>query len=131
LSTDLTPLENEMIIYYCWITAMLPSYQDGIIAGLARKGYMVGPASKDGAIATGASDTKPSVLFAVSVYKAEETNASNIYTDVIAVLNDMKARYYSVIISHSYEATWAGSNIKLPGKPPPIPPQDPSSKKLN
>lgn len=123
-----------MYIYYCWITAMLPSYQDGIIAGLARKGYMVGPASKDGTLATGIADNKPSCLFAISVYKAEETNASNIYTDVVNVLTDMKAKFYSVIVSHSYEAIWAGSNIKLPAKPnkpPPITPTDPSDKKLN
>lgn len=92
---------------------------------------MVGPAAKDGAIATGVGDNKPSVLFAVSVYKAEETSAGDIYTDVVAVLNDMKAKFYSVIISHSYEATWAGSNIKLPGKPPPPPSTEPTNKKLN
>ena len=112
---------------------MLPSYQDGIIAGMARKGYMVGPAAKDGEVATGIVEGRPSVLFAISVYKAEEINANKIYDDVVAVLTEMKASYYSIIISLSSEAIWAGSNFKLPTKkpPPPPPPTNPTDKKMN
>ena len=114
-----------MYIYYCWITALLPSYQDKIVAGLASRGYMVGPAAKDGKVAT-VTDNCPSVLFALSVYKEEETNVNKIYEDVVAVLDEMKAYYYSVVISLSHEATWVGSNFQIPEKnkavPPPLPP---------
>ena len=103
-----------MYIYYCWITALLPSYQDGIVAGLARKGYMVGPASKDGKVVESINKDSPSVLFALSVYKPTETNANKIYDDVMLVLQEMRAHYLSVIISLSSEAVWAGTNIKLP-----------------
>lgn len=119
-----------MYIYYCWITALLPSYQDGIISGLVNRGYMVGPAAKDGKVVTSV-ENNPAALFALSVYRAEETDVNKIYEDVVGVLSDMKARYYSVIISHSYEATWVGANFSLPIKntvvekvtatPPPLP----------
>jgi hypothetical protein len=120
-----------MYIYYCWVTALLPAYQDGIIAGLAKRGYMVGPAAKDGIVTVG-NESCPSVLIALSVYKAEETvNANVIYDDLLAILAEINARYYSVVISLSYEATWNGSNFSLPAKkkaePPPLPP----SKKSN
>lgn len=112
-----------MNIYYCWVTAMLPSYQDGIIAGMARKGYMVGPAAKDGSVAVVLSEDQPAVLFAISVYKATETSADQIYQDMVDVISEMGAHVYSVVISLSSEATWAGPNFKLPTKvsPPPIP----------
>ncbi len=104
-----------MYIYYCWITALMPSYQDGIIAGMVKRGYMVGPAAKDGKVTTSV-ENNPAALIAISVYRSEETTVSKIYDDVVAVLQEMKAYYYSVIISHSYDATWAGANFSLPLK---------------
>jgi hypothetical protein len=123
-------------IYYVWITALMPSYQDGIIAGLVKRGYMVGPAAKDGKVSVG-TDTTAATLFALSVYRTDaETDANKVYTDITEVLKDMKAYYYSVIVSHSYEATWIGSNFSLPAKkkadkvtPPPIPSVPPGTKK--
>lgn len=123
-----------MYIYYCWITALLPSYQDNIIAGLVRRGYMVGPAAKDGKVTTSV-ENNPAALIAISIYKAEDTDVNKIYEDVVGVLHDMKARYYSVIISHSYEATWVGANFSLPLKNSVVekssatPPTIPNSKK--
>ncbi len=114
-----------MYIYYCWITALLPSYQDRIVAGLASKGYMVGPAAKDGKVTT-SSEGCPAALLALSVYREEETNVQKIYDDVTAVLHEMGAYFYSVVISLSHEATWVGPNFQLPEKakavPPPLPP---------
>lgn len=123
-----------MYIYYCWITALLPNYQDKIIAALVKKGYMVGPAAKDGQVAI-SSEKSPSTLFALSLYKAEEITVNQIYEDVVNILQEMKAHYYSVVISHSYESTWGGSNFQLPlkqgvvEKAPPSPPTTPGGKK--
>jgi hypothetical protein len=118
-----------MYIYYCWVTALLPNYQDGIIAGMAKLGYMVGPAAKDGKIAL-VKENCPSVLIALSVYKAEEeVDANKIYKDIEAVLTDMNARYYSVIVSLSHEAAWVGSNFSIPVKKKVEPPPPPPSKK--
>jgi hypothetical protein len=121
-----------MYIYYCWITALVPSYQDKIIAGMVKRGYMVGPAAKDGKVVS-STENNPAALIAISVYRAEETDVNKIYNDMVGVLTEMKAYYYSVVISHSYEATWAGANFSLPLKkqgvvekasatPPPLPP---------
>jgi hypothetical protein len=113
-----------MYIYYVWISAILPNYQDGIVAGLARKGYMVGPSAKDGVVTIGHS---PAVLIALSVYKPEEINVNTIYNDVVEVLKGIKAYYYSVIISLSSEATWSSGNVIAAIKdaekstPPPVP----------
>ena len=92
---------------------------------------MVGPAAKDGKVSS-ITEGCPSVLIALSVYKAEESvAATSIYDDLIVVLSEMNARYYSVIVSLSHEATWVGSNFSIPAKkksePPPVPP--PSGKK--
>ena len=120
-----------MYIYYVWITALLPSYQDGIIAGLVRRGYMVGPAAKDGKVAS-ITEGCPAVLFALAIYKQEEeTNVNNIYKDVVAILDEIPARYYSVVISLSHEATWVGANFSLPAKGKTQPPPVPSGKKSN
>lgn len=115
-----------MYIYYVWVTALLPEYQDGIIAKLVQRGYMVGPAAKDGQVSS-KSEGCPSVLIALSVYKQEEeTDVKKVYEDVVSVLNEIPARYYSVVVSLSHEATWVGSNFTLPSKgkpqPPPVPP---------
>jgi hypothetical protein len=114
-------------IFYCWITALIPQYLDGIIAGMAKKGYMVGPASKDGKLLSGGSNS-PASLIAISVYKTSGVEIGTIYDDLAAVLLDMKAMYHSIVIAASYEATWIGSNIQLPTKtrkdPPPLPPGD-------
>ena len=115
-----------MYIYYCWVTALLPDYQDSIIAGLVRRGYMVGPAGKDGKVSS-VTPGCPSVLIALSVYKADDAvTATTIYNDMVAILTEINARYYSVIVSLSHEATWIGSNFSLPAKkksePPPVPP---------
>lgn len=115
-----------MYIYYVWITALLPSYQDKIVAGLVERGYMVGPASKDGQVAL-VTEGCPSALLALSVYKQEEeVDVKKIYEDVYEVLAAIPARYYSVVVSLSHEATWIGANFSLPAKkkanPPPVPP---------
>jgi hypothetical protein len=118
-----------MYIYYCWVTALLPDYQDSIIAGLVRRGYMVGPAAKDGKVAS-ITEGNPSVLFAFSVYKAEqEVTATAIYDDMVGILTEMNAKYYSVIVSLSHEATWIGSNFSIPAKKKVEPPPVPSGKK--
>jgi hypothetical protein len=121
-----------MNIHYCWITALIPQYQDGIIAGMAKKGYMIGPASKDGKLVSMGKDS-PSALISISVYSASVIEISKLFEDLTSVLQEMKALYHSIIIAASYEATWVGSNIhiesKLENDPSFLPPGDRS--KLN
>jgi hypothetical protein len=66
------------------------------------------------------------VLIALSVYKADaEVTPLQVYDDMVKVLTEMNAKYYSVVISLSHEASWGGPNFSIPLKkkaePPPIP----------
>lgn len=116
-----------MNIYYCWITALVPQYQDGIIAGMVKKGYMVGAAAKDGNV-TSHMDNRSAALIALNVYKIADGDipVTQVYDDLLAVLVEMKAFYHSIVVTAMGGATWVGSNIPLPVKekaqPPPLPP---------
>ncbi len=103
-----------MHVYYCFITAMLASYQDGIVAGMAKRGYMIGSASKNGKLVEGVWPDAPSVVIALGVYKPEETTAAEIYKDIDEVCRDMKTCVYSIVISYAHEAVWQGPNFLLP-----------------
>jgi hypothetical protein len=105
-----------MQLYYIFITAMLESYQDQIISGMVKKGYMIGPASKDGKIAIATKYKSPSVLLVLSVYRNKDYAGDKIYADIVLILTDIKAYYYSVIVSESADSIWGGSNIILPDK---------------
>lgn len=121
-----------MYIYYVWITALSSTYQDAIISRLVQRGYMVGPASKDGKVSL-VTEGCPAALIALSVYKQEEeVDVKKIYEDIYAILKEIPAKYYSVVVSLSHEATWIGANFTLAVKdkagPPPVPP---AGKKTN
>jgi hypothetical protein len=105
-----------MQIYYCWITALLPSYQDGIVSGLASKGYMVGPAAKNGKVIFSMKENDPACVIALSVYKPDDLDMAKLYDDIVAILTDMKAYCFSIVISLSTHCTWIGSNFELPPK---------------
>lgn len=128
------------VVYYCWITGMMPSYQDGIVAGLVRKGYMVGATSRDGNVTFINGEDEPATVFAIMVYRHSEANCEKVYEDVNLILNEMKALCYSIIVSPGFsEAIWMGPNFKLPPKEYEIvidvveeePPKPPPNRNLN
>jgi hypothetical protein len=105
-----------MTTYFCWITAVLSSYQDKIVAGMVNKGYMIGAAAKDGIVTLANKNTAPASLIGLAVYKLEEstaTSASKVYEDLSEILFEIKAYYYSVIVSASSDCTWAGANFNI------------------
>ena len=119
-----------MEMYFCWITVLLPAVQDDIIAGMVRKGYMIGPTSKDGKVISAPGDNPAGSVVAISVYKRTgSVTAKDIYDDLTQILDDAKGYYYSIIITASTEATWVGSNFQLPARKEAPPP--PLDKKLN
>ena len=101
-----------MYVFNVFITTLIPNYQDGIISGLAKKGYMVGPADKDGKmVADGGS---AGTLMALSVYKAEEIDCKKIHQDVGDVLHVEGARCYSLVVVLASDVAWSGPNFDLP-----------------
>lgn len=68
-------------------------------------------ASSDGKVNTDTYNSAP--LFALKISKNEATSAT-IYDDITAILLEMKAYYYSLIISEaSEEARWTSTNINF------------------
>lgn len=125
-----------MQIYFCWITVLLPEVQDDIISGMARKGYMVGPMSKDGKVISAPGANPAGSIVAISVYRQVNIpTAKMVYDDLVKILNDTHSYYYSVIVAAATEATWAGANFQLPARksaPPPLPEPTPvPDKNLN
>ena len=102
-----------MHVYYCWVTALIPDYQDGIVAGMAKKGYMIGPLSKDGVVLSPGQSS--SGLIALNVYHRENVDVEidKVYKDLSDVLDDMKARYFSIIVAQSTGCRWYGSNFDI------------------
>jgi hypothetical protein len=118
-----------MNIYHCWVTALLTSYQDPIVVGMVRKGYMIGPASKDGQVICATRSNAPSFLIALNVYKLvedSEINAQKVYEDLMDVLKNMNAYYYSIIVSLGVDSIWSAANfdINIKKEEPPPPPAD-------
>jgi hypothetical protein len=104
-------------IYYVWMTVLIPTYQDAIVAGLVKKGYMVGAACRDGQPSFTLPERSPSTLISLSIYKVngdDKITANDVYTDVAAALKEMNAKYFSVIISQAADAAWYGANFSLP-----------------
>lgn len=129
-----------MKLYFCWVTGMMASYQDGLIAGLVKKGYMVGAASSTGEVVFVNGEDEPAVLFALYIYRFTEVDSTRIYADVNDVLNEMKALCYSIIVTPAVAgAMWMGANFKLPPKEYAIvvdvveeePPKPPPNRNLN
>lgn len=115
-----------MRFYTCWITCMLESYQDTIVAELIKKGYTVGLAGV-GKVSVN-KPNQVSAVIALTVYKMGEENIliTKVYEEVSTILTDIKIYAFSLIISESSNATWAGSNIyiQVPQKISQLPPID-------
>ena len=105
-------------MYYCFITALLPSYQDDIITGLINKGYMVGPAARDSKVIAPSTERSAAHLIALSLYKKDgaECDINLVYDELLNILSDSKVHFFSIVITVACEASWVGANIRLPRK---------------
>lgn len=126
---------NVKVVYpgqfVAWVTCMLQEYEDRIIAGMVKKGYIISICSMDGKL----SHSSEGCPAAIISFRCDTTNekiaAKDIHTDLIAVLKEFKAMYYSVVVSALSDACWIGSNIALPKTTPPPIPQAPEPDKTN
>lgn len=97
--------------YIAWMTVLTPSYTDAIIAGLVKKGYSVAAtAAKGDVLITKESNVSAIISLKITSTK-ENSNSGSIYTDVMAVLNELKAYFYSVVVTPYVDCAWCGSNI--------------------
>ncbi len=123
-----------MNIYYCWITAVLSSYQDAIIAGMVHKGYMVGAASKNGVVIFASDHSAPSYLIALSVYKLvdpEKITSTDVYNDLNDVIKKIEAYCYSIVVSQAADCIWVGGNFDIDIKKELAELPPPSDKNMN
>ena len=100
-----------MKIYYAWITAMSADYQSGIIAGLVKRGYMVCAAAKDGKVIT--IDNSAAVLMGLAIYREEEFEIDELHLDIVKVLHEINAFYYSIIVALSTDCIWSSANFTI------------------
>lgn len=106
-------------IYYVFITALISSYEDMIIAALVKKGYQVSPLSETNQVTIGGDDYF-SALITLRI-EVEVQNALDLNTEIQKVLKELKVMYYSLIVTESVDCAWHVSSIKLPKALPPSP----------
>jgi len=97
--------------FHVWITALTKSYEPELTSRLLNRGYTLTASSSAGKVNTDTYNSVP--LFALKVSKNGATSAT-IYDDISVVLLEMKAYYYSLIISEaSDQARWTSTNINF------------------
>ena len=120
-----------MIVYNCWITCLLESYQNTIIISLVKRGYTVGLTSMGNVN----QPNQVSAILSFSIYKIDEKKLTlaKVLDDLNIILTDAKMYFYSIVVSEHHNATWAGSNIIVQNtKSVPLLPSAPDKKsKLN
>jgi len=119
------------MVFFCWITAMLAAYQTGLVAGLADKGYTIGLMSADYKHTTNGSAVIALVVSKTIGDETTMTDANPVYLDIQSVLKEMKAFYYSIIVSPEivYGSVFCGANFNIEPKTPTI--SNTSNKKNN
>lgn len=98
-----------MKTYSVIITALTKVYEDGIVSQLVKKEYTVGYLSPKGTLSK--KDGVSAVIglsIASSNYKLEE-----VHKDIINILENIKAKVYSVVIFDNYTAGWSQSNFDV------------------
>lgn len=114
-------------IYYVYVTALIPTYEDMIIAGLVKKGYRVGPLAETNEVTV----TTPDSICAIIALRLDVNDdegdtivhsAAELHEKIEAALQELKIFYYSLIVTESADCCWNISNIRIPkALPPPLP----------
>jgi hypothetical protein len=109
-------------VYYIFITALISSYEDMIIAALVKNGFMVSSLSEDNEVTMGGGDYI-SAIIALRIDIEDEVKPAIVLSDEIEkVLKDLNIVYYSLIVTESTDCSWNVSDIKIPKALPALPP---------
>ncbi len=104
-------------MFHLHLTALTGAYEKELIHKLIQKGYSVAPAS-DLCITLQSVDNA-GALISLQLEKLTEIHAPVIYDDVMGILEEMRAKYYSLIITaFSFDSRWAIGNIKTLSQEP-------------
>lgn len=104
-------------IYYVFITALISSYEDMIIAGLVKAGFQVSSLAEDNTVTLSTEDSVCAII-ALRI-DVDNENAFDLQTEIQKILKELKVIYYSLIVTESVDCAWNISNIKLPKALPP------------
>jgi len=115
--------------FVAWITCLTSSYEDTLIAGMVKKGYIIGAAAAQGKVSVAKEDS-PSAVIAITIDSYNENlKAADVYKDLVEVIADKKVICYSVIVTAQVDSSWGAANFNLPKKENPIVSEE--NKKLN
>lgn len=99
-------------MFHLHLTALTGEYERDLIHKLIQKGYSVAPASD--LCVTLQSAEHAGALISLQLEKLTEIHAPMILDDVMSILTEMNAKYYSMIVTaFSYDSKWTGSNFKI------------------
>jgi hypothetical protein len=106
------------MVFFCWITALLASYQSELVGRLAQKGYTVGLMTADYKPITDGSAVIALVVSKTLGDETTMTDAIPVYQDIGTALKDMKALYYSIVVSPEivYGSIYCGANFNIEPK---------------
>ena len=102
--------------YFAWITALTTDYLEGIVSAMVKRGYMVGAIDKSGKMISGGLGKPPiTAVIGLAVYRrnGQALTVLMVHDDLIYVMDEISAYYYSIVVSGAGEATWIGSNFSL------------------
>jgi hypothetical protein len=106
--------------YYVFITALISSYEDMIIAALVKKGFQVSPLAESNQVTISDKDSVCAMI-ALRIDTDMEI-AYEIHNEIQEVLISMNIVYYSLVVTESADCCWNISNIRVPkALPPPLP----------
>lgn len=106
--------------YVAIITMMFTSYEDTLIAGLAKKNYTLSVGSKNGKFSISSASRAGVICSIILTLNMENYDAEKVLKDVTDVLDNKKLLYYSIVVLEHTNADcrWQLGNIKLPEEPP-------------
>lgn len=103
--------------YFVWITLLSDAYAEHLVGRLVRRGYNVGPISRQSGHLVLHNDDKPSAIFSVRVTfkfdNDESAKVSNALEEMKDTLEYLKIKYHSLIISEEAVSTWCLGNISI------------------
>lgn len=105
--------------FFVFITALIPQYEDMIIAGLVKKGYQVCPASLTNEVTSGGQDSVSAVI-ALRI-DSEARDSTELHVVIQQLLLDLKIVYYSLMVTVATDCCWNASGLSFPKAPPPLP----------